>query len=191
MSEIKKFKLKIDKKKLFQSIQSLMAQTFRHCSRAYTEHTVTYLLQSQKTFKYVIISKTYFIQLGYICKRIPAMITQQVIDTLYKQYSKLPKSLDCLDMPLLFDAAGPHHDISVDMDDNMNAELVIGSIDRNSPFHRLPMHRIHAIVPFESWVAIVMHSSIIFLNKKDNKVSIHLKPMKEGVVDRLRRKLSI
>ncbi|MDE6453909.1 MAG: hypothetical protein K2L74_06825 [Muribaculaceae bacterium] len=118
------------------------------------------------------------------------MINQQVIDAIYKKYSKLPKSLDCLDMPLLFDVAGPHHNVSVDMDDDMNAELVIGSIDKNSPFHRLPMHRIHAIVPFENWVAIVMHSSIIFLNKKDNTVSVNLKPMRDGLVDKLRRKLS-
>lgn len=119
------------------------------------------------------------------------MITQKVIDTLYKQYSKAPKSLDCLDMPLLFDAAGEHHNVSVDMDDNMNAELVIGSVDEKSPFHRLPMHRIHAIVPFEEWVAIVMHSSIIFLNRKDNKVSIHLKPMRDGLLDRLRRSIDL
>ena len=118
------------------------------------------------------------------------MITQKVIDALYKQYSKAPKSLDCLDMPLLFDAAGAHHDISVDMDDNMNGELVINSIDPASPFHRLPMHRIHAIVPFEKWVAIVVHSSIIFLNRKDNSVSVHLKPVEDSFMDRLRRKFS-
>ena len=119
------------------------------------------------------------------------MINQKVIDTLYKQYSKAPKSIDGLDMPLLFDAAGAHHDISVDIDDNMNAELVIGSIEDMSPFKRLPMHRIHAIVPFENWVAIVMHSSIIFLNKKNDKVSVHLKPMGDGFMDRLRRSLSL
>ena len=129
------------------------------------------------------------------------MITQQVIDALYKKYNKAPKSLDYLDMPLLFDATvsmvfellgatSPHHDVSVDIDDNMRAELVIGSIDEKSPFHRLPMHRIHAIVPFEEWVAIVMHSSIIFLNKKDNRVSVNLKPVGDSFIDRLRQKLS-
>ena len=80
--------------------------------------------------------------------------------------------------------------MSVDIDDNMRAELVIGSIDEKSPFHRLPMHRIHAIVPFEEWVAIVMHSSIIFLNKKDNRVSVNLKPVGDSFIDRLRQKLS-
>lgn len=115
------------------------------------------------------------------------MITQQVIDTLYKQYNKTPKSLDCLNMPLLFDSAGENHNVSVDFDDEMNAELIIGSIDPKSPFHRIPMNHIHAIVPFEDWVAIVLHSSIVFLNKKDNRVSIHIRPVKESFMDKLRR----
>lgn len=119
------------------------------------------------------------------------MITQQVINAIYKKYSKVPKSLDCLDMPLLFDSAGVRHNISIDMDDDMNAELIIGSIDTKSPFHRLPMHHIHAIIPFEEWVAIVMHSSIIFLNKNDNRVSIHIKPMNDGLFERIRRSLPI
>ena len=119
------------------------------------------------------------------------MITQQVINAIYKQYPKAAKSLDCLDMPLLFDSVGTRHNISVDMDDNMNAELIIGSVDEKSPFHRLPMHHIHAIIPFEDWVAIVMHSSIIFLNKQDNRVSIHIKPMSDGLFDRIRRRLPI
>lgn len=117
------------------------------------------------------------------------MITQQVIDTLYKQYKKAPKSQDCLNMPLLFDSAAENHNISVDFDDNMNAELIIGSIDPKSPFHRMPMSHIHAIVPFEDWVAIVLHSSIIFLNKKDSRVSIHIRPLKETLMDKIRRNL--
>ncbi len=92
-------------------------------------------------------------------------------------------------MPLLFDSAGENHNISVDFDDNMNAELIIGSIDPKSPFHRMPMSHIHAIVPFEDWVAIVLHSSIIFLNKKDSRVSIHIRPLKETLMDKIRRGL--
>lgn len=44
------------------------------------------------------------------------MITKQVINTLYKKYRKLPESPDCLDMPLLFDYASTHHNISIDME---------------------------------------------------------------------------
>lgn len=111
------------------------------------------------------------------------MITKQVINTLYKKFRKLPKSPDCLDFALLFDYVAEHHNITIDMD---NDELLINSIDASSPFHRLPLSRIHAIVPFEEWIAIVMHSSIVFLNRKSSKVSVHVKTESLTVWDRLR-----
>ena len=115
------------------------------------------------------------------------MITNQVIDTLYKKYRKLPKSIDCLDFPLLFDAISEHHDISVDMDTD---SLIINGLGERSPFHKIPLSRIHAIVPFEEWVAIVLHSSIIFLNRKSSKVSVHVKPPKLSFVDKVRMALA-
>lgn len=113
------------------------------------------------------------------------MITKKVIDTIYKKYRKLPESPDFLDMPLLFDYAAEHHNVSIDMDGPVDS-LVIGSIDRDSPFHRIPLEKIHAIVPFEEWIAIVLHSSIIFLNRKSNKVSIHIRAHKPTLMDRIR-----
>ena len=116
------------------------------------------------------------------------MITKRVIDTLYKKYKKLPESPDCLDMPLLFETSA-HHNVSIDMEGPVDS-LIIRSVNPNSPFHRIPLEKINAIVPFEEWVAIVMHSSIIFLNKKDNRVSVNLKPVGDSFIDRLRQKLS-
>lgn len=113
------------------------------------------------------------------------MITKKVIESLYKKYKKLPESPDYLDMPLLFDYASEHHNITIDMDGPVDS-LVINSIDPSSPFHRIALERIHAIVPFEEWVAIVLHSSIIFLNRKSNKVSIHIRTHTPGLMDRLK-----
>lgn len=113
------------------------------------------------------------------------MITKQVIEALYKKYRKLPPGPDCLDMPLLFDYAARHHNVAIDMEGPMDS-LVINSISPDSPFHRIALERIHAIVPFEEWVAIVMHSSIIFLNRMSNKVSVHIRMEKESLMDRLR-----
>ena len=112
------------------------------------------------------------------------MITRQVIQTLYKKYSRRPASPDCLDMPLLFDSAG-HHNIVIDMDGPVDS-LVINSVEPSSPFHRIALERINAIVPFEEWVAIVLPSSIIFLNRNSNRVSVHLRAHKPGITDRLR-----
>lgn len=113
------------------------------------------------------------------------MITKQVIQALYKKYRKLPESPDYLDMPLLFDYASEHHNITIDMDGPVDT-LIINSIDASSPFHRIALERIHAIVPFEEWVAIVLHSSIIFLNRKSSKVSIHIRTQRPSLMDRIR-----
>lgn len=113
------------------------------------------------------------------------MITRKVIQTLYKKYRKLPASPDYLDIPLLFDAASAHHNVTIDMEGPVDT-LVIRSIDPDSPFHRLPLERIHAIVPFEEWVAIVLHSSIIFLNRQSSKVSVHVRTEPLTFMERLK-----
>lgn len=113
------------------------------------------------------------------------MITRKVIQTLYKKYRKLPESPDYLDMALLFEYAAEHHNISIDMDGPVDS-LIIRSIDPDSPFHRIPLERIHAIVPFEEWVAIVLHSSIIFLNKKSSRVSVHVRTEPPTLIERIK-----
>lgn len=114
------------------------------------------------------------------------MITQQLIKTLYKKYSKAPKSVDALNVALLFDYGAKHHNLFIDPDTDT---LTIGSIDPMSPFHTISLRRIHAIVPFEEWVALVMHSSIIFLNRKSPKVAVDIKPVSDGFLSRLRSAL--
>ncbi len=111
------------------------------------------------------------------------MITKEVIQTLYKKYPKRAKSIDCLDIALLFDSVGVLHDINVDIE---SGRLIIGTVDERSIFRSIPLAHIHAIVPFEEWTAIVLHSSIIFLNKKSTKVSVHLKELNPSISDRIK-----
>ena len=117
------------------------------------------------------------------------MITRKVIEALYRKYRKLPESPDCIDMPLLFECTA-NHNIQIDMESTIDS-LVIGSIDAASPFHRIPLERIHAIVPFEEWVAIVLHSSIIFLSRESSKVSVHIRNKAPSLWDRLTGALDI
>ncbi len=111
------------------------------------------------------------------------MITRQNINTIYSKYSKLPTSPDQLDIKLLFEAASEYHGLYIDPDTN---ELVISSVDEKSPFHSIPLSKIHAIVPFEEWVAIVLHSTIIFLDRKSSRVSVDIRPLSMGFSDKLR-----
>lgn len=114
------------------------------------------------------------------------MITKEVIKEIYKKYSKRPSSPDELNMPPLFEGAHPSHGIVID-----NDRLFINSIPANSIFHSVPLKNINAILEFESVVAIVLHSSIIFLSKNDNKNYVNFKPMELSFIDKLRAKAHI
>lgn len=115
------------------------------------------------------------------------MITNKVIEEIYKRYGKRPKSIDCLDFVLLFDKVGIMHDIIVDPDAE---EMTIGSLPEDSPFHKLKLRNVHAFIDFEEWVAIVLHSAIIFLNKKNTRTSIHLKEPDLSLWDRIKMRIN-
>lgn len=109
------------------------------------------------------------------------MVTKKVIDTIYKTCKSRPESPDELNIALLFETLAEHHAIEID-----EGHITINSIPPGSPFHRVALSRIHDIVEFDDEVAIVMHSSIIFLNKNDNKAHIHIKQERPSFMDRLR-----
>lgn len=109
------------------------------------------------------------------------MITQKVIDQLYKTYHKPPRSADDLDIDLLFTHLFEFHDIAIDD----NANLVINSMPENSPFRIIPLSHIHAIVEFENKIGIVLHSSIIFLNKNDARTNVHIRMPRQSLLDKI------
>lgn len=113
------------------------------------------------------------------------MITKQVIDELYKTYAKRPASPFDLNLSLLFEYAVDNHAINLDEE-----KIVINSISPDSIFHSINLNHIHEIVEFEESIAIVLHSSIIFLNKFDNKSYVHIKTPKTGFWSRLRDRFS-
>ena len=98
------------------------------------------------------------------------MVTKKVIQTLYKQFDKPPKTTDELNIALLFDYAIDNHGICIDEE-----KLYIGSVDPKSPFAAIPLRHINEIVEFETCIAIVLRQSIIFLNKDNSEVYIHLR----------------
>ena len=110
------------------------------------------------------------------------MITKQVIDELYKKYAKLPPGIEHLDIGLLFDYVSEHHNVEIDEE----GHIVIGSLDPMSPFHKIALERVHGFSQFEETIAIVLHSSIIFLNKNDMGVNVHLKANPPTVWEKLK-----
>lgn len=109
------------------------------------------------------------------------MISKKAIDNIYKQYSKLPESPDCLDIILLFEGIHPIHCVEIDGND-----LIINSMDAGSPFHKLPLDRIYGIVDFEENVGIVLHSSIVFLGKRSGDVHVHIRQLDGSLMGRIK-----
>ncbi len=109
------------------------------------------------------------------------MTQKKVIDAIYKKCRRRPQSPDELNIPLLFEKLPEEAMIEIDEND-----IIINNIDASSPFHRIPVSHIHAILEFDEAVAIVLHSSIIFLSKDDGSVHVHLKEMRPSIIDRIR-----
>lgn len=98
------------------------------------------------------------------------MVTKKVIETLYKQFDRPPKSPDELNIGLLFDYAFDNHGIFIDED-----KLYIGSVEPSSPFAAIELKRIHEIVEFEKVIAIVLARAVVFLSKDSSDVNVHLR----------------
>lgn len=110
------------------------------------------------------------------------MITQKTIKSIYRKYRREPANVDELNISLLFEKNLEKHGIEIKDD-----TLVIKSVERVSPFREIPIERIHAIIGFDHHVAIVMHSSIIFLRKDSDKVDIDLKRLKPTLLEYIKR----
>ncbi|MCM1109901.1 MAG: hypothetical protein NC336_01690 [Clostridium sp.] len=113
------------------------------------------------------------------------MITKKVIEEIYRKYNKRPDSPFDLNLGLLFEYAADNHGINLDEE-----KVVINSIEPDSIFHSINLNHIHEIVEFENAIAIVLHSSIIFLNKHDNKSYIHIRTDRPGFFDRILSRFS-
>ena len=109
------------------------------------------------------------------------MIQKKVIDAIYKKYRRRPASPDELNIPLLFEALPEEARIEID-----GTHIIIGSLDPRSPFHKIPVGHIHAIVDFDEAVAIVLHSSILFISKDTGVAHVHMKDLRPTIMDRLR-----
>ena len=109
------------------------------------------------------------------------MIQKKVIDTIYKKYRRRPASPDELNIPLLFEKLPEEAGIEID-----GNSIVVNSVDPRSPFHKIPVNHLHAIIEFDEAVALVLHSSILFLSKEDGSAHVHIKEVGMSLLDRLR-----
>lgn len=109
------------------------------------------------------------------------MNQKKAIDAIYRKFGKRPASPDELDIPLLFEKLPEETGIEV-----VGNDLVIGSLPPASPFRIIPVSHIHAIIEFDESIAIVLHSTILFLSKETGTLHVHLKTLKPSLLDRIK-----
>lgn len=113
------------------------------------------------------------------------MITRSVIHEIYRQCSKRPGCADDIDVALLFDPnISAYHSIYID---NSARAIVIADMGAESMMRSIPLDHVFGIIPFERWVAIVLRSAILFIDKTSPQLSMHLAPERPGLWQRLAR----
>jgi hypothetical protein len=98
------------------------------------------------------------------------VITKSNIDDLYRKFRRKPRSEEARNLQLLEQCALDASDIEID-----SRCIRFCNVDPGSPFATIELERIHGVVDFDRHVAIVLPSSIIFLDKEDHSVHIHIK----------------
>ena len=109
------------------------------------------------------------------------MITEEVINEIYKNYNKPCKNEEELNLPYFAEILRPFHELRIEDD-----EVIVESIEEFSPFKRFLKRGLFAVLEFDRNVAFVFQSHIIFFSKKDTNMSVHFRPAgKRSLFDRI------
>ena len=109
------------------------------------------------------------------------MITKQVIDSLYKKYQKMPKNDADRNLHVIREFASVHPAMDIEGDN-----LTLYNVDPTSPFSEINLKNVNACVEFDDCLALVMHSSIVFIMKADGAPHVHIKMQPESLADKFR-----
>ena len=99
------------------------------------------------------------------------MITKEVIKDIYKEYGKPAENIEDLQIPFFLKKLEKHHHLKFDGD-----ELVFEDMEEFSPFRRILVRNLHAVLEFSKMIAFVFPNHILFLGKRSPELSVHFKP---------------
>lgn len=109
------------------------------------------------------------------------MITDKVINEIYRRFRKPPKDIESLRLPEIMDILKKHHNISFN-----GKELVFEDLDEFNPFRMMLARRLLAVMEFDRFVAFVLPSHILFLSKNDNAARVRMRPeSQENILQRI------
>lgn len=103
------------------------------------------------------------------------MVSQKVIEQLYKRYSSHPKDISVYLNRLResMDILAALHKLELN-----DTDIVIGALDEDNPFRVIPIDRIYGIESFDRNIAIILRTCVLFLNKENSNINVHIKPHK-------------
>lgn len=107
------------------------------------------------------------------------MIKHEHIKKLYDKHNI--ESRAELNLKMLKNDSIKHHSIGFD------EEFVsIKSLDADSPFYEIPIKNIAGIEELPHHTAIILRNSILFLNKSNNDIHVHINIEKPTLIDRIK-----
>jgi len=107
------------------------------------------------------------------------MITDKVIKEIYQKYTKPCKNHEELDRYL--GILKENHNISFN-----DMEVVLEDLEEFNPFRLFLKRSIYGVLEFDSMIAFVFRSHILFFSKGDNQMRVHIKPEKKrSFIDKL------
>lgn len=109
------------------------------------------------------------------------MINKKHIAELYKKHKINPNNPNKIDLEKFGSKCTKQHTISIN-----NDNLIINSVEPDSPFHEIPIKNIAGIEKFENHIAIVLRNSILFLSKNTNDIHVHINVEKPSLWERIK-----
>lgn len=98
------------------------------------------------------------------------MITASTIANLYSSFATAPALFEDRGLTALMDMAFDTDAVDFDGD-----RLVFNGIEPSSPLHSVEIERIYGAAEIQGHMAVVLPAAIIFINKADHSVRVHIK----------------
>lgn len=110
------------------------------------------------------------------------MIKPETIKELYK---KSPLPINNQNLELFINHQLKHHSLQI-----TNTELIINSIEEDSPFHSIPLRNIKCTEEDDVYFIIILRNSILFLSKINDDIHVHINVEKPTLWQRIKYSLS-